>query len=79
MLVLFKLVHKSQMSTHSSRLASEEIRPFNTSFRVEVRFELEETRRGDIKRTHIKISFYYYNQHVGDKIKCQPLLGFYQS
>ena len=40
MLVLFKLVHKSQMSTHSSRLASEEIRPFNTfEFRGEVRIE----------------------------------------
>ena len=34
-----------------------------------MRFELEETKRGDIEITHIKISFYYYNQHVGDKIK----------
>ena len=29
MLVLFELVHKSQMSTHSSRAASEEILSFN--------------------------------------------------
>ena len=45
MLVLFKLVHKSQMSTHSSRLASEEIRPFNTSFRFEVRLELSRNKK----------------------------------
>ena len=47
--LLFKLVHKSQMSTHSSRLASEEIRPFNTSFRFELSIE---TKRGDIEREH---------------------------
>ena len=64
MLALFKLVHKSQMSTHSSLAASEELQHSNT-FHIE---RIKRYRAWYESFITINVSTHFMDGHNNDKI-----------